>query len=73
MVQRACSGDVAAAKELADRTEGKARQSIALSVDDRMKSVIDAGVAHLVATGLTEEEAREYLADFVPEVKQWTN
>jgi hypothetical protein len=73
MVQNAIAGDVAAAKELADRTEGKARQSIALSVDDRMKSVIESGVAQLVATGLTEEEARAYLNEYVPEVKQWTS
>lgn len=73
LVKAAAAGDVGAAREIADRVEGKARQSLSVAIDDRMNGVIESGVAALVATGLSEEEARQYLSEYLPEVSQWTN
>src|SRR5262245_7578235 len=46
----AAAGDVAAARELADRSEGKPKQTVTVE-DDRLKTVIESGLAALVATG----------------------
>lgn len=73
IVKAAASGDVAAARELADRTEGRPRQAVDISTDDRMRQVIEKALPMLTATGLSEEEAKSYLGEFVPEVLTWIN
>jgi uncharacterized protein DUF5681 len=72
MVQNAFAGDVAAAKELADRTEGKAKQGIDLTVGERVSGPLELAIERLIKTGLSEDQAKEYLAQFLPAgVKEW--
>jgi hypothetical protein len=71
--KKALNGDVYAAAWLADRTEGKPRQAVEISTDDRMRQVIEKALPMLTATGLSEDEAKRYLAEFVPEVSTWIN
>jgi hypothetical protein len=69
----ALDGDIAALRELLDRAEGRPRQSVEISTDDRMRQIIEKALPMLTATGLSEDEAKRYLAEFVPEVSTWIN
>jgi hypothetical protein len=72
MVQNAFAGDVAAAKELADRTEGKAKQGIDLTVGERVSGPLELAIERLIRTGLSEDQAKQYLAQFLPaRAKEW--
>jgi uncharacterized protein DUF5681 len=71
--KEAFGGGVAAARALIEYAEGKPKQTVAVEADDRLKAVIESGIQALVQTGLSDEEARAYLAEYVPEVKRWTN
>jgi hypothetical protein len=72
MVQNAFAGDVAAAKELADRTQGKAKQGIDLTVGERVSGPLELAIERLIKTGLSEDQAKEYLAQFLPaRIKEW--
>jgi hypothetical protein len=74
MIVRAKTGDVAALKEVADRVEGKAKQTITLSTDRReqVERAIDRMVERAASDGhiLTREEATAALAAYVPEASQ---
>jgi hypothetical protein len=63
--------DLAAARMLVEYAEGKARQNVDLTIDDRIRPALEAGIETLIKTGLSEEEAKAYLARFVPEVEEW--
>jgi hypothetical protein len=71
---KAKTGDVAALKELADRTEGKARQTIMLTTDRREQ--IEQAVMRMIERAasdgqiLSREEATAALAAYVPEASQ---
>jgi hypothetical protein len=69
----ALDGDIAALRELLDRAEGRPRQAVEISTDVRMRQIIEKALPMLTATGLNEEEAKRYLAEFVPEVSTWIN
>jgi hypothetical protein len=67
LIAKAAAGDVAAAKEIADRTEGKARQPINLSYTQREQYEI--AVAKIMEeSGCSREEAIRTLGLFRPDV-----
>jgi hypothetical protein len=67
LIAKAAAGDVAAAKEIADRTEGKARQHVNLSYTEREKYEI--AVAKIMEeSGCSREEAIRTLGLFRPDV-----
>ncbi len=74
MIEKASKGDVAALKEIADRVEGKARQTITLTTDRReqMERAIDRMIERAAADGhtLTRTDATVALAAYAPEVSQ---
>ncbi len=74
MIVKAKTGDVAALKEVADRVEGKAKQTITLSTDRReqVERAIDRMIERAASDGhiLTREEATTALAAYVPEASQ---
>jgi hypothetical protein len=74
MIVKAAKGDVAALKEIADRVEGKAKQTITLTTDRRehIERAIDRMIEKASEQGqaLAREEAIEALAAFVPEASQ---
>ena len=74
MRERASSGDVAALRELADRTEGKPRQPVSLTVERReqLEAAVEGIMRDAEAAGspCTREEAIATLASFMPEVSE---
>jgi predicted transcriptional regulator len=72
MRERAASGDVQALLELADRTEGKPRQTLSLSLERReqLEAAVEGIMRDAEAAGepCTREEAIATLAAFTPEV-----
>jgi hypothetical protein len=67
LIARAAAGDVQAAKEIADRVEGKARQHVTLSYTQREK--LETAVVHIMEeSGCSREEAIKTLALFRPDV-----
>ena len=72
LIAKAIGGDVAAAKEIADRTEGKARQAVTLTYDKREK--LERAVRHIMDDAqCTREEAVKALAVFQPEAMELLN
>ena len=73
-VLKAKGGDVSALRELADRTEGKARQTVTLTTDRReqIEQAVERMVGRAAADGqtLTRAEAVAALAAYVPEASQ---
>jgi hypothetical protein len=67
LIARAVAGDVAAAKEIADRTEGKARPAVVLPYTEREKLRI-AVRGIMDDSGCTREEAIRTFAMFRPEI-----
>jgi hypothetical protein len=77
MRERASSGDVAALREMADRTEGKPRQTLSLSLERReqLEAAVEGIMRDAEAAGVpcTREEAIATLAAFTPEVSEMLN
>lgn len=77
MIIKAMSGDVSALRELGDRTEGKARQSIALSMEKReqLEQAIDGIIRDAEQAGepCSREEAIATLSIFRPAVSALLN
>jgi len=71
--KEALGGEIAAARVLIEYAEGRPRQALEISTDDRMRQIIEKALPMLTATGLNEEEAKRYLREFVPEVSTWIN
>jgi len=73
-VVKAKTGDVQALREIADRTEGKARQTITLTGERReqIERAIDRMVERAAADGhvLTREDAVAALAAYIPEASE---
>lgn len=66
LIATAASGDVQAAKEIADRTEGRAKQHVTLSYTQREK--LEIAVVHIMEeSGCTREEAIRTLGLFRPD------
>jgi hypothetical protein len=77
MIVKAKGGDVAALREIADRTEGKARQTINLTVEKReqLERAIDGIMREAEQAGepCSREEAIASLALFTPEASELLN
>jgi hypothetical protein len=77
MYSKAMKGDVQALKEIADRVEGKARQTIALSVEKReqLEQAISGIMRDAEQAGepCSREEAIATLSMFRPEVSELLN
>ncbi len=73
-VAKAASGDVAALREIADRTEGKAKQTITLTLDKReqIERAVDRLMSDAGADGqpITRDEAIAALSLFMPEASK---
>ncbi len=73
-ILKAKGGDVAAIKEIADRTEGKAKQSITLTLDKREQ--VERAVDHMIRSAeangdrLSRDDAIRALSLFMPEASQ---
>jgi hypothetical protein len=74
MYAKAKTGDVAALKEIADRVEGKAKQTIMLTTDRReqIEQAITRMIERAASDGqiLSREEATAALAAYIPEASQ---
>jgi ribosomal protein L17 len=74
MIVKASKGDVAALREIADRVEGKAKQTITLTTDRReqveraIERMIEKAAEH--GQTLARQEAITALAAYVPEASQ---
>jgi len=72
LCKNAVAGDVGAARELADRTEGRPKQTIDLSVEERRRELAERAVAALMAdAGCERDEAVAELARLTPEIREW--
>ncbi len=74
MIVKAAKGDVAALKEIADRVEGKAKQTITLTTDRReqVERAIDRMIERAGEQGqaLSRQDAITALAAYAPEASQ---
>jgi len=70
----AVAGNVIAAKELADRTEGRPRQAIEISIEEKKRELVNNAIAALMAeVGIERDEAVEQLKSITPEISEWVN
>jgi uncharacterized protein DUF5681 len=69
----ALAGDLRAAEELANRTEGRPRQSVDVGIDVQRQDAIRRIIADLVDSGMTETEAVDFLSTTVPGIAEWIN
>src|SRR5262245_10691156 len=58
---RAINGDVQAIREVFDRLEGKPRQAIDVSVEEKQRAILESGMNMLKQSGLSEEDAARLL------------
>lgn len=66
--------DLQAARLIIEYAEGKAKQSIDVSIEDRKRQLFENAVESLmVETGAGREEAVAQLLAVVPEASQWIN
>jgi Family of unknown function (DUF5681) len=72
--RQAVEGDVAAAREIADRVEGKPRQAIDLSSEEQRRAMVERAVNELMTeANLSREQAIKELIEMVPESARWIN
>jgi len=73
LCKNAATGDVASARELADRTEGKPRQALDVAVNEP-RALFESAVAAVVQKyGVTTDEATAVMLDVWPEAREWIN
>jgi len=77
IIIKAKGGDVQAVRELTDRTEGKPRQTVTLSMEkrDQLEQAVSGIIKDAAAAGVecSREEAVSTLALFMPEVSTLLN
>src|SRR5262245_33076293 len=67
-------GDLAATREITDRTEGKPQQRIDVAIDDRKRDLVERGIeAIMLDKGVSREEAIEQLSLLVPDVSKYVH
>lgn len=65
-------GAIQAAALIADRVEGKARQQLDVSIEDRRRKLAEHAIeALMIDAGIGRDEAIAELARLTPEIKQW--
>jgi hypothetical protein len=71
LIDLAIDGEIGAIKEVYDRVEGKPRQAIDISVEDKKREMVENALAALMAdTGIERDEAIERLAAVAPQVSE---
>ena len=74
LVQLAMSGEIAAIREVFDRLEGRPRQPIELSVEDRRRDLVGRAIeALMVDAAIDRDQAIDELTRLNPEITQWIN
>jgi hypothetical protein len=73
LLTRAIVGDVQAIREVFDRLEGKPRQAIDVSVEEKQRAIFESGLNMLKQSGLSEEDAARLLTTIYPEASEWVN
>jgi len=73
LLVRAVSGDVQAIREVFDRLEGKPRQSVDVSVEEKQRAIFEAGLNMLKQSGLSQGDAARLLTAIYPEASEWIN
>jgi len=74
LIDLAVAGEMPAIRECFDRTEGRPTQGFTFALDEKVRAILQQGIERLQKTGFTEEEAREYLESFIPELHdKWIN
>ena len=73
LLVRAVSGDVQAIREVFDRLEGKPRQSVDVSVEEKQRAIFEAGLNMLKQSGLSQGDAARLLTTIYPEASEWVN
>jgi hypothetical protein len=72
--KQALSGTIAAAQEMADRIEGRPRQSVELKGDHEKLDLIERTISALQERqNMSRDEAVEYLSTLKPEINRWIN
>jgi hypothetical protein len=70
----ALKGDLFAVREITDRVEGRPRQAIDLSIDEKKRELVNNAIAQLQAEAEIErDEAVERLKAITPEISEWVN
>lgn len=65
---------VQATKEILDRLEGRPRQAVDVTVDERKRELFENAIAALVEQArVSREEAIEQLTAIAPEMREWIN
>src|SRR5262245_28732217 len=73
LLARAVDGDVQAIREVFDRLEGKPRQAIDVSVEEKRRAIFETGLDMLQQAGVSHEEAARLLTTIYPEASGWVN
>lgn len=74
LCKNAVLGDVVAAKELADRTEGRSKQTVDVTVEERKREMVENAIAKLIEDAqMSRDEAIEQLTAVTPEISAWIN
>jgi hypothetical protein len=74
LVDEGVAGNMAAIREIFDRTEGKPRQTMDLTVEERRRELAENAIIALMAeAGIERDAAIEQLAAVAPEIHTWVN
>lgn len=72
--KQALAGNIGAAQEMADRIEGRPRQSVELKGDHEKLDLIERTISALQERqNMSRDEAVEYLSTLKPEISRWIN
>jgi len=74
LVDLALDGEIGAIREVIDRVEGKPKQTIDLSVEERRREFAERAIEALMSdAGIERDEAIEQLTRLAPELTTWVN
>jgi hypothetical protein len=74
LVDLAIDGEIAAIREVFDRTEGKPKQVVDVNVEERKREMVEDAIARLIEEAqVSRDEAIEQLMAIAPEISQWIN
>jgi hypothetical protein len=74
LIDLAVAGEIAAIREVCDRLEGKPRQAVDLTSDDKARALVENAIATLmIEAGIDRDEAERQLTAIAPEVSKWVN
>jgi hypothetical protein len=74
LVDLAIDGEIAAIREVFDRTEGKPKQVVDVNVEERKREMVEDAIARLIEEAqVSRDEAIEQLIAIAPEMSAWIN